>query len=60
MFWLILMLIVLCILLVLLYRRVKLDSRVKLSREEMPGKVSVMNNNKKPVSIDFDVENDFC
>lgn len=40
MFWLVLMILLLIFLLILLYLRIKEDQRVKLSREEMPGKVS--------------------
>lgn len=41
MFWLIILLILLGFLLTLLYKRVRQDSRVKIAREEMPGKVSI-------------------
>lgn len=40
MFWLIVLFCLLFILLIMLYLRVMEDKRMKISREEMPGKVS--------------------
>lgn len=41
MFWLVLMILLLIFLLVMLYLRIRDDQKIKLSREEMPGKVSI-------------------